>query len=537
MFSNSDHQTSFIVSNYNPPLHGFFQGYCFVGADFVFGAEGAQRFYEATGEMIPGALDGCYVISRRKGDAYIFDIDFGGYKVLYYYHDGETWVVSNSFAQVVDFLRYRNLPVTPNYAHLAAIAGRGMASGQLFSLETTVVGIRVAPRTHSLIVTPNQILHERRTHSKIGEGSYQTKLAEYLDTWVRRFETLMLSDKADFSADLTGGVDSRANFALVQGARRRLGNAGTQPRLNCGSTPTHRSDLDIAEILTDHFGLALNDTRKFKDYKLSAHEGYMTFRDLSLGVYYPLYMPVNGPTPTRISISGGGGGIHRKIYENHLKSKDVNKFFQRYASYFDRPEYIAEFIRDGEDFLSYSAEERADPLRTLLRDGRVRYHTGRSPRYGVTFTPLHSVSADQAQLVAGYDRIEEGQFNYDVMYSLQPELVDIPFDKPEKSPTSSIRNRLSKVNIPSDARPGRVWVGHLNLERNVDASKASRLREYKQAFDKAIEDQFVVDFWGQGMLDSARVAMNTLNAGKSIGNAVNGKPISAVLTAYLVRPS
>lgn len=537
MLPNNDHQTTFIVSSYDPPLDNFFQGYCFVGSDLVFGAEGAQQFQALTGRLISPGLDGCYVIVRREGDAYVFDIDFGGYKILYYYHDGENWVVSNSFAKVVDFLRYHQLGVNPNYTHLAAIAGRGMASGQLFSLETPATGVRVAPRTQSLVVTPHRILFQKRPAVAPRKGSYSARLATYLDTWVSRFETLMLSKWADFSTDLTGGVDSRANFALVQGAKQRLDGQGTQPRLNCGSTPTNRSDLDVAEALTSHFGLDLNDRRKFVEHKLTANEGYSAFRDLALGVYYPLYMPVNGPTPTKISISGGGGGVHRKIYENHNKSKDVNKFFKRYAANFQRPEYAAEFIRDGEDFLRHSAQRGEDPLRTLLRDGRVRYHTGRSPRYGVTFTPLHSAAADRTQMCAGWDRIEEGQFNYDVMYSLEPELVDIPFDRPEKSPTDSIRRRLLGVQIPPDASPGKVWFGELELDRDVDSSKSSRLRRYKQAFDTAMESSFVSNFWSQEVLENAQATMSTLAAGESIGNAVNGKAISAVLTAGLVAPS
>jgi hypothetical protein len=531
------YETSFITSSHNPPDHGFFQGYCFIDNDLIFGSSGAHHYQALTGKPIPPAQDGCYVTVQQDNGAYIFDIDFSGYKILYYYHDGTTWVVSNSFAQTVDFLREHNIPVDPNYPHLAAIGGRGMASGQLFSLKTLVREIRVAPRTHSLIITPHEAILHRRPTLTAQQDDYPTALSDYLNTWVSRFETLMYSTETDFTVDLTGGVDSRANFALVQAANRRLGTAGTPPRLRSGSTPENTIDLEVAETVARHFGLEVNDDREISRLALQGDESFRMHRNLTMGTYYPLYRPDQGPTPTNISITGGGGGVHRKTYELHIKRNDVNYFIERYSQYFKRPEFEAEFIRDGHDFLNIALQDGEDPLRVLLRDGRVRYHAGRAPRTGVSFTPLHSVDADRTQLLAGYDRIEEGQFNYDIMHSLEPELVTMPYDSDRKAPTQAIIDRLTSTPIPSDANPGRVWAPTAHLIPLPEEGQPDPLDAYKQAFDKAMDNPFVTNFWDEEMLKNAQDLMDTLYAGESIGNAANGKPISAVLSADLVTPS
>lgn len=528
---------TFLASTYNPPEDGFFQGYCFAGSDLIFGTTGAKYYQALTGKTVAPALDGCYVTVRRGGDAYVFDVDFAGYKILYYYHDGHTWVVSNSFAQVVDFLRQQKLNIRPNYAHLAAIGGRGMALGQLFSLETLAQGIRVVPRTHSLVITPHRAVLKRRFDPPAAQFDYEEALSDYLNTWVSRFETLMVSEETDFTVDLTGGVDSRANFALVQAARRRLAQAGKPPRLRCGSSPGNRTDLEIAKLVAGNFGLEMNENRPSRGIKLHGDDSYKLYRDLAMGVYYPFYRPESVPTPANITIGGGGGGIHRKTYELIIKSSDPEVFFQQFARNLRRPEYEEEFIQDGRAFLNTAVQEGEDPLRVLLRDGRVRYHSGRTPRTDVAFTPLHSVAAEGTQLLAGADRIEEGQFNYDIMYSLQQELVTMPYDTDSKYPTHDVLSRLTKVAINKESNPGKVWgpTAHLISGSNGDQSRP--LEAYKAAFDNAINNPFVMKFWGKKTLTTARDSMRQLYEGKSIGNAANGVAISAVLSADLITPA
>lgn len=533
MTDDRTHATTFLVSSTDPPVDGFFQGYCFSGTDYIYGHEGARIFRESTGRRITGGLDGCYISIRKYGNVYRFDTDYSGYKVLYYYHDGEMWAVSNSLAQTVEFLLHAGLPITPNYAHLAAIHGHGSGNSQLFSFETIIRGIRVLPRATTLVMTRNGVDVER--WPAVEQRQYEAGLSQHLHTWVGRYETLALDSRTNLTVDVTGGVDSRTNFALALTAMRRLGGDGVQPRLSCGSTETNTEDLRVAKRLSTAFGLQLNDERRFRGYPLTPEESYKTLRDLSVGVYYPLYVPSEGPSPDKIAISGGGGEIHRRFYENHQRSKDPDKFFAAYARRTRYPWLGNELARDGRAAVEFAARPGNDLLRIHYREFRHRYHVGRLPRYAVAFTPLDSVTADLAQSQAGPERLDEGQFNYDVLASLVPELLDMPFDDPKKVPSASVRARLTKVDVPSEANPGRVWAP-VPQERRVDRSASSRANQLHAALECAAENPFVLSFWGAEVIKSARELMARLVDGSGIGNAVNGQPISAVLAADLASP-
>lgn len=531
---NSPHTTSFLVTRSNPPEDGFFQGYCFYETDYIFGQEGVQEFEAHTGNKVSHGLDGCYALARKDGESYIFMNDYSGYKMLYYYHDGSIWAVSNSLAQIVDFLRKSSIRITPNYAQLSAILSDGSANSQLFSFETAVQNVRLVPRATDLVVTPEKIV--LRQWPAIDKIDYGAGLSRHLDQWAGRFETLILNDEMGITTDVTGGVDSRTNFGLLALAKSRLGGQGSYPRLNCGSTATNTEDLDVATKLGQRFGLEINDERRFARFNLTAEESYQTFRDLNAGSSYTLYMPVEGPHPYKVSIGGGGGEIHRKFYEGHIKSKDTERFFSSYGSRLKYPWLSAEYIRNGRDALNFNTTPGADPLRAHYREFRHRFHVGRAPRYGVAFTPLDSVTADLTQSQAGQDRLDDGQFNYDVLASLNPELLEIPFDRPSKAPNERVRARLTRVEVPQEARPGRVWAPAPE-ERNVARSAIKRNEQLRDATETAMADPFVADFWGQEVIHSANELLSMLVAGSGIGNAVFGKPISALLAARLASPS
>lgn len=530
MDTDSSVATSFLFAKGLEAPDGFFQGYCFSGADYIFGAQGAETYRASTGKRIGYGLDGCYVTTENLEGAVRFGNDYAGYKVLYYYHDGDIWVVSNSYALIVDHLRGISVDTVPNYAHLSGIIGLGSAHHQLSSFETPTRGVRVLPRGCNLIISDDKAIVERWP-----EGftrSYAEGLEAHLETWLRRFETLMLDTSSGFTIDVTGGVDSRTNFALAAKAGERLGRRGEQPRLNCGSSPSNVRDLEVATKLTAEFSLELNDARRFAGHALTAAESFSTFRNLNAGVYYPIYLPTEGPFPGKISIGGGGGEIHRRFYENHKKSSSVSDFLKTYSNSLTHPWMGLEYSRDVNSAMKTASWGNSNRLRAHYREFRHRFHVGRSPRYGVTFTPLDSVSADVAQSQAGADRLDEGQFNYDVMGSLYSSLLDMPFDQEGKAPAASVRSRLVRVPVASEARPGRVWAPDIE-PRKVRRSATQRWSVVSSAVESSADNPMVREFWGESVVAAARDLLVKLVAGESVGNAVNLKPISAVVAADL----
>src|SRR5699024_1558161 len=107
----------------------------------------------------------------------------------------------------------------------------------------------------------------------------------------------------------------------------------------------------------------------------------------------------------------------------------------------------------------------------------------------------------------------------------------------DKSPTESIRRRLTNASLRPDANPGRVWTGELILDRQIRSNNIARTAELNSAFEKSIDNAFVNAFWSDEYLSKASELMASLNDGDSIGNAANGKPVHAIIATDLVTPS
>lgn len=532
MQTDKNHSLTFLASNSAPPPDAFFQGYFFSGNDYINGAEGAASFQAATGKQITGGYDGCYVHIQRHHDSYKFNIDFSGYKVLYYFHDGDIWAVSNSFAQVVNYIRKYKGRIRPNYPHLGTITGTNSTNNQLFSFETLAQGVRVVPRATELLITPQRAHLLPLPHRKA--RTYRDGLQKHLELWVSRFETLLSDERVQFSIDVTGGLDSRTNLALAVKALERLGTAAQLPRFTCGGTPSQSEDYRIASELCDFYGVPLNPPNRNKRIYYTPKEAYSAYQDLSLGVYHPLVVPAIAPSALRVQASGGGGEVHRDFFDPN----QVTRYFRGFAKRNASTSLGFEAAKDGQISLEYmNTEGNPHPLRAHYREFRHRYHVGRMPRFSTCFTPLDSTTAEAAQLVAGRERQTEGQFNYDVLYSLDPELIDLPFDTPNKTPDVDIRSRLSREDIEPDAAPGEIWIGADPQLNRPSVSAGQRYKVVEKNLEKALDDTFVKAFWGEATISRARELSGQLSAGESVGNPVNAYPIVGVLASHLVSPN
>lgn len=56
-----------IISRDDADRAGHFEGYAFIGSDYVAGVGGVHRYQEATGRFVGAGEDGCYVSARRIG--------------------------------------------------------------------------------------------------------------------------------------------------------------------------------------------------------------------------------------------------------------------------------------------------------------------------------------------------------------------------------------------------------------------------------------------------------------------------------------
>lgn len=514
------------------PVDEYFQGYFYDESDYIYGTLGLAEYMDATGRSPRGGLDGCYVYARRRGDTWDFDCDFSGYHTLYYFHDGRDWGVSNSFAELVDYRRSKGMQVTPHYAHLGAISSTNSTNNQLFSWSTVAREINVAPRGATIRIGSRGVRF--KPWQRPPAIDYDKGLVAHIELWTSRFETLLTQPEVQLSIDLTGGVDSRSNFALALHAVQRLGSTAEAPRFTCQGEPETSADARVAMELCSIFGFELNGANKIVPPKLTPAEGISTWRQFSLGTYYPLILPAIEATPNRVHVSGGGGEVHRDFYV----PTSLDGFFKGHARRNRYPWLGHESASEGcAAAAAVSTAHDIPLLRAHYREFRHRFHSGRAPRQTVSFTPLDSSSAEIAN--ANSRKSQGPAFNYDVIHGISQDLLDVPYDKESKAPSREDRSALTTVDLNFEASPGTAW-GLQPLDqipKGISYSRGARHRPLRQAVEEAAEDPFAKTFWGSEFITIALGLSADLAEGEGIGNPVNGYPISALLSAYLVSPS
>lgn len=524
-----------------------FQGYCFHGSHLVYGDAGARAFARATGERIGGGEDGCYVSMRSEGEDVVLHNDAAGHKKVFYVEGDGHWAASNSVYRLVEHLRRHGRPVQPNYAQLATLRGRGSGHSQISSFATPAQGIMLAPMGAALRIGPGGARLERAERDgRDGRRpeSYAEALEVFVEVWTSRLMTLLAHERMTLLADLTGGLDSRTTMTLVEAAVGRLGgrgrageDGGPRRQYRCGSIKDDPLDLEVARALAARFDLPLNEGgHRPLGGPMDRFEGW---RDLCLGVYHSIYFPRVGPHPLDVRLGGGGGANHRPYYARHGERQgDLAGFVETYARQIEPEALRPEFERDVMDAIGRieALGGEGDPLILHYRHFRSRFHAGRSPQYSVTFAPLASRHLDDCAALAGSDRVTRGQVFYDVMASILPEVLDIPFDKEAKNPDDLVRSTLTRVEAPRDPRPGRVFADEPGGEAAGRPPAENPFTRLRSEFEEARRLPFVEAFCGAEALARADETIRRAEAEGRFFHASNGKPLALALTCAMVRP-
>lgn len=534
---------SFLFTDQEPPQGGpVFRGYAFVDTDYIYGQQGAQRYVQETGREIAGGHDGCYVTLREVDGAWVFETGHGGFRNLFYFHDGDTWAVSDSFVRITAYLRERFGSVKPHYA---ALASYGKANGfkQLTSFKTAADGVRLAPFDSRLVLRAERAQVERQDPLRGLRGlPYEEALGRHVGTWLGRYKTLLRDEDVHFRLDITGGRDSRANFGIFIAAQQQLRSSGQEvvgPRLHCGSVAGDLRDLEVATEVCSAFEVELNDDRKMPRALLDGRQRYTRWRESCLGTYHPMYLASTAMLPTLVEIGGGGAPNHRRTLESQIGSDDYEDFIQlarrRAANPLFAPEIEADLRQMFRYLSTYVADE--DLLSEYYLHLRGRFHTGRPPKYRVSFHPFISRNLDAAREDADLARLRASQMNYDIMNMTAPDLLDIPFDNESKTPGAEVRGRLVSASHIVETDPGRTWWDSSELPNDAPVKTGGAIEHVAEEFEHARRDPFVREFFPKKTIDLARAVVETaLEAGK-LRHASDAIPVSQVLLAGEVSPS
>lgn len=518
---------TYLFSSFTELPDRFFHGYAFCGTDFVSGPGGAAAWARATGGRIESGLDGCYLSLWRTATGHRAGVDAGGLKKLFWYDDGRAWGFSNSVTALARHLSENGVSLRPDPVQLEGLrVNNTTVATQLACFETVIAGIRLLPSWQDLEITPIGLRPALRPAPK--PRDYAQMLHDYIELWLRRIETLLIDPRVRLSCDLTGGKDSRVVFALVQKARQRLGPAAlADVAFHSSKGERWAKDLQAASLIADRFGVALNPrpTESPEQHRLSAAHVFDRWYDLNVGVYFPIYFPGDRPDEFRIQLHGGGGEKHRPFY----KLAGPGEFARLVTQRHDGNHLVRGWADCVCDTLRHLQEQTPgmDPWILHYREFRNRMHGGRSPQYRTVLAPLDGKEPELLSNVAG--KSEQAQLHFDVMESLFPGLMHLPYDDPSKGPSPAALQALTLVPVSSGSAPGTAYISRGPLGDNRPEQEESpfallrkRLAQAGTARVKSLMPE---------ALARAEAAMRAASPRGKFGHAADGKDISRVLAA------
>lgn len=541
------HETGdpFLFSSALKNPNRLFDGYCFKDRDYIWGHEGAEKYEKATGTWVSGSEDGCYASIKREDDGFLVQSDFWGYKKIYFYHSAEIWAFSNSLLIFFEHLRENGILLSPNKPVLESILLRKIAFEQVFSFDLIARGLQLLPSGHELQIGKSGA-RVKRVFRRQSTGTYRDVLSTALETWIGRIETLLIAGSILPVSALTGGLDSRAVFAILHRARIRAGLGESAFKLNCHSIKGDTTDLQVATDICQRMNLSLNLPQERNAAVLAGDEAVDVYTTYCLGVYHPIYFPGHSAHPLDVSFGGGGGENYRPFYTVKIprlrlkfwKPHDPwTLFVTRISKGFSSSSTtlsVESMLHAGMEKLKEIAPDQQDLLMLHYQHFRNRFHVGRGKQTQVEFDPLGSSLMDDVARCAGQDRLQRGQLNYDIMYSLVPSLLGIPFDKAWKTPSSDVIANLTRAEIGLAADPGRVFISDVPLaSARIDAS--SKFEALLGRLHKALDSDLPRELLGPDVIADAASSVQKAIASGRFFHATSGVTTAAVLAAGMFR--
>lgn len=506
-----------------PPVQGVY-GYCFSGSNYVYGTQGSSNFHDETGGVVGSNEDGCYIAIVDHVDFIEFGVDAAGLAKLFYYSQNGIWAVSSSLTRLVDHLRENKIRLTPNFPQLAALGWGLTFTTQMCSFATVFNEVSLAPSACALILR-DECLRVKSLTSGAGKR-YSENLHEFMSSWVSRFITLFKNTEINVDVDITGGVDSRSVFALVNAAMVEGDIPREQANFRSGTSSRWSKDLAVAKQLTNRYGFVLNSTRRNAQKALPGELVFERWRRVSLGVYLPVYLQSAGLDPYTIHVNGGGGENHRRFYKYDSMEQFINGMRRRMS----RASHL-EWARDVEAAMATLRDDAriADDFILHYREFRNRFHTGRNPQFIVGFAPMATTLFHMASPAGGLN--SSAQLNYDVMENLVPGLKDLPYDASDKSPTTDNTSNLTLVQRDLVIKPGKAYVSASeDSSYSPDVGRLGAFEIFDSQSLEALGDSVVADFLGQEKVEAAKESLEDARANGGFEHASKAKMCSYALS-------
>lgn len=324
--------------------------------------------------------DGLYIYVSVTSNSIIVEQDFMGGIGLYVYEFAGNFVLSNSFAKLVDYLKGK-YEFSFNKRFAESLISAGLCS--LSHYETLVNEIMFLPRYYKLVIDKKD---KTLNYEKIDYGENSIDLdskeaLEVLDKWYYKWISVIrfLRDKTNnFSFDISGGFDSRMSSTLWLSADINFDN------LNFNSLNrkdgVFAEDFKIASQIADEFNFKLNNRSfeydVFPDYRTALVNAI----NLKLGATNASSFKQVFYKDTIYKFSGFGGETVRG-HPNPSKNKYMRNVYRRTNendhAFFKSTESVLSSTLDKISE-SYGIPQDFENLISMhYKETRNRYHFGK----------------------------------------------------------------------------------------------------------------------------------------------------------------
>lgn len=395
---------------------------------------------------------GRFFVAYEKDGKKIFKTDNTGQELIFYYSGPTGWALSNSFKFLAEHLHSHGVQLTINYASLMAFQGKHSFCEALTTDDTTIKEIALLGNDEQVEVQNETDFQITRKPENIIKSQDLLSLASlYVSQW-KQWLRALVDDLPEGSivCDLTGGVDSRLVLALL------ISSGCDLRRVEFVSNPLAQEDYRIAMELASRYGLSLNKERRKNPDRLTSEEKLELSLTSSLGVYHGFYVPsIRADTSaTGIHLHGGGGGLFRSVYNPAVETVLLSQ-----KDYYPDVTFLARSIRQLIKF----DREKIEPFVHLPEDRSIRYffetrnkyHFGRQwfkSLESQLITPLISRKLLEMKSIS-QGNLADRELYLLIFLLTEPNLISIPFDKPEKSFSAESIEKIGKIISNASDKP------------------------------------------------------------------------------------
>ncbi|EYD75619.1 hypothetical protein Rumeso_02706 [Rubellimicrobium mesophilum DSM 19309] len=421
-----------LAENPNPSIH-LFSGFCARNRRVV---SGADAFTLDWTDRHPGN----YAIVEEHDRELSVRSDIFGLQAIYLYRSATNQLASNNLHMLVSVCRQLGIRLTPYKPFferrlLPRWIGQ-QASGRVCAFSEI-----------TLLLTDEELRGSRSTGFRIIRSPRQpfTRYADALEASIEAITNQVAAAANTFHClvyRLSGGYDSRAVF----GALIRL---DLLKRAYCWTFPHLADDFRSVQMLVEQYGGEFCSDFPFGRavVPLTIEDAFNQWASNNFGSYSTLlgfekHARASFDDRTVAVLFGGGGECYRDFYFADVDIEREHKFRKRIAAIVsgDTPSLRGSAHRIAE---SYCEELNALPgasvrekLRAHYLNYRNRFHFGggtSSKMNRISMSPLMQVGLLDAAEISRREGRDLRRILADIYEAFHPDLMKIPFDRPEKA--------------------------------------------------------------------------------------------------------